>query len=138
MAQAVSRPVPTPTRESQPFWDGCTREQLLLQQCNRCQKFWHPPGPICPNCLSTDYEWVPASGRGSVYTFSVVRHAFRRAWEPLVPYVVAVIQLEEGPRVLSNVVDTSPESVDIGMKVEVTFQRISDTITLPLFRPSAS
>ena len=138
MAQTTRRPAPTPGPETKPFWDGCAKEQLLLQQCSRCQTFWHPPGPICPNCLSSAYEWVPASGRGSVYTFSVVRHPFRRAWEPLVPYVLAVIELAEGPRVLSNVIDVAPEGVEIGMPVDVTFQRISETITLPLFRPSAS
>ncbi len=78
---------------------------------------------------------MPASGRGTVYTFSVVRHAFRRAWEPLVPYVVGVIELAEGPRVISNVVDIPPEKVEIGMDLEVFFQPISETVKLPLFRP---
>lgn len=132
-----SRPVPVPSLETQPFWDGCARQQLLVQQCKSCATLWHPPGPLCPSCLSAEYDWTPVSGRGTVYTFSVVRHPFRKVWEPLVPYVLAVIELAEGPRMISNVVDISPEEVRIGMKVRVTFQPISETITLPLFRPVA-
>jgi uncharacterized protein len=136
VTETISRPAPIPSAQTQPFWDGCAQGQLLLQQCTRCHTFWHPPGPICPSCHSTEYEWTPASGTGAVYTFSVVRQAFRRAWEPLVPYVLAVIELAEGPRMISNVVEISPEEVQIGMPVTVTFQPVSETISLPLFRPA--
>ena len=135
MIPVSNRPGPIPSRETQPFWDGCAKDQLLLQRCNRCQAYRHPPSPICPNCLSSEHEWVPTSGRGTVYTFSIVHHAFRRAWQPLVPYVLAVIELAEGPRLLSNVVGAAPESVQIGMDVEVIFEQISETMKLPLFRP---
>lgn len=138
MVQMSNRPAPIPSRETEPFWDGCAKEQLLLQQCTRCQRYRHPPSPICPDCLSSEHEWVQASGRGTVYTFSIVRHAFRRAWEPLVPYVLGVIELAEGPRLLSNVVDVAPEEVRIGMEVELMFEPISEDMKLPLFRPCAS
>ena len=135
MLDVSNRPAPIPSRESQPFWDGCANEQLLLQRCSRCQRYRHPPNPICPDCLSSEHEWVPACGRGTVYTFSVVRHAFRRAWQPLVPYVLAVVELAEGPRLLSNVVNVPPEQVQIGMEVELLFEPISEATKLPLFRP---
>jgi uncharacterized OB-fold protein len=88
-------------------------------------------------CLSEENEWVPASGRGTVYTFSIVRHPFGRAWEALVPYVVGIIELAEGPRMVSNIVGIPPEEVEIGMDVEVLFEPISENITLPLFRPAS-
>ena len=138
MVEPSTRPVPIPSRETQPFWDGCANEQLLLQRCSTCQTYRHPPNPICPECLSSEHEWVPASGRGTVYTFSVVHHGFRRAWQPLVPYVVAVITLAEGPRLLSNVVDVPPEQVHIGMNVELLFQAVSEDAKIPLFRPVAT
>src|SRR5581483_10256016 len=131
----TQRPVPSPSPETQPFWDGCAKGQLLLQRCTQCGAYRHPPSPICAACLSTEDEWLPASGRGTVYTFSIVRQALARAWQPFVPYVVAVIELKEGPRVVSNVVGIEPEAVQIGMGVEVVFEPISDAITLPLFRP---
>ena len=138
MLQVSDRPAPIPSRETQPFWDGCAQGQLLLQQCSGCQSYRHPPSPICPDCLSIEHHWVPASGRGTVYTFSVVRHAFRHRWERLVPYVLAVIELAEGPRLLSNVVDIPAEEVQIGMEVELIFEPISETMKLPLFRARPS
>jgi uncharacterized protein len=137
MLDVTQRPAPTPSPESQPFWDGCANELLLLQRCSQCQTYRHPPNPICPACLSSELEWVPASGRGIVYTFSVVQHAFRRAWQPLVPYVLAVIELAEGPRLLSNVVEVPPEEVRIGMDVELVFAPTSEATKVPLFRPAA-
>src|SRR5436309_1065880 len=119
MAETGTRPIPVPTPETQPFWDGCARGELLLQRCRQCGTVWHTPSPLCPNCLSTDYEWTPASGRGTVYTYSVVHHAFRPLWEELVPYIVAVIELTEGPHLVSNLVDIAPEDVRIGMEVAV-------------------
>ena len=138
MAEISDRPVPVPSPETQPFWDGCARGELLLQQCKSCQTYWHPPAPLCPNCLSRDYEWTPASGKCTVYTYSVVHQAFRRVWEPLVPYVLAVVELAEGPHLLTNVVEIAPEQVHIGMGVTLTFQSVSETMSLPLFRPATS
>ena len=127
MTETASRPVPRPSIQSQPFWDGCARGELLLQRCKGCHTVWHPPSPPCPSCLSTDYEWTPASGKGTVYTFSVIHHPFRPAWAPFVPYVLAVIELAEGPKLLSNVIDIAPDEVRVGMDVEVTFQPLTDT-----------
>ena len=121
--------------DSQPFWDGCARGELLLQRCTDCGTFRHPPSPICTNCLSDRAEWIKASGRGTVYTFTIVRQALARGWEERLPYVVAVVELEEGPAFLSNLVNVDPETVAIGMPVEVTFAELDGTTQLPLFQP---
>jgi uncharacterized OB-fold protein len=121
-----------------PLWDGTARNELLLQRCSACGAFRHPPSPICQNCLSDRAEWVPASGRGTVYTFAVVRQALGRGWEEKVPYVVAVIELDEGPRFLSNVVNVDPDTVRIGLPVEVTYVERTDAPTLPLFQPRSA
>jgi uncharacterized OB-fold protein len=133
---AMSRPViPLANLDTKPFWDGCAEGKLLLQRCAKCAAYRHPPAPICPNCLSTDHDWVPARGKGSVYTFVVVREA-RRGWDKLAPYVLAVVELEEGPRILTDVVNVAPEAVAIGMPVELTFDELDGTTKLPLFQPA--
>jgi uncharacterized OB-fold protein len=132
----LSRPVvPVANFDTQPFWDGCARGELLLQRCGACQAYRHPPSPICPECLSADHRWVRASGRGKVYTFVVVRETRARGWDKMVPYVVAVITLDEGPRILSNLTNVAPEAVSIEMPVEVTFEELDGTTKLPLFQP---
>jgi len=129
----TTRPIaPTVTPDTQPFWDGCARGELLLQRCSDCATLRHPPSPICPHCRSARAEWIPAGGRGTVYTFTIVRQALGKGWEPLVPYVVAVIDLAEGPRILSNIVGIAPEAVMIGMPVELVFED-----GLPLFTLSS-
>jgi uncharacterized OB-fold protein len=135
MTGAMDRPVlPYANIDTKRFWDGCREGKLLLQRCVACGALRHPPSPICSNCLSDAHEWIPARGRGTVYTFTVVREA-RRGWENLVPYVLAVIALEEGPHVLSNVINVAPERVAIGMPVEVMFSELDRSTKLPLFRP---
>ena len=135
MTGAMDRPVlPYPNIDTKRFWDGCLEGQLLLQRCGNCGAWRHPPSPICAVCLSDVQEWIPARGRGTVYTYTVVREA-RRGWEKLVPYVVAVIALEEGPHILSNIVNVAPEQIAIGMPVEVTFAELDGSTKLPLFQP---
>lgn len=118
------------------FWEACARGELLLQRCGACGTFRHPPSSICPKCLSDRHEWVPASGRGTVYTYAVVRQALRSNWEEKLPYVVAVVELDEGPKILTNLVNVPPEAVSIGMPVEVTFEE-RDGSVLPVFQPPA-
>ena len=132
----MSRPViPIANFDTQPFWDGCARGELLLQRCSACGSVRHPPSPICANCLSDKHAWVPASGRGKVYTFVVVRETRARGWDKMVPYVIAVVELEEGPRMLSNLVNVEPDAVRIEMPVEATFAELDGTTKLPLFQP---
>ena len=132
----MSRPViPVANLDTKPFWDGCAEGKLMLQRCARCQAYRHPPSPICPNCLSDDHGWVRAQGTGAVYTFVVVRETRRRGWDKMVPYVLAVVALDEGPRILTDLANVAPEEVAIGMPVEVMFEELDGTTKLPLFRP---
>jgi uncharacterized OB-fold protein len=136
MSGDIARPVvPAANLDTKPFWDGCAEGKLLLQRCVLCEAYRHPPSPICPHCLSDAHAWVPANGRGTVYTFVVVRETRARGWDKMVPYVLAVVELEEGPRILTNLTRVAPEDVAIGMPVEVTFAALDGVTRLPLFQP---
>ncbi len=130
------KPLPNPTPDSQPFWDACARHSLELQKCLNCGQFWFPPGNRCGHCLCADYAWQAVSGKGSVVTFTVMRRAYHPGFSDELPYTVAVVELEEGPRLVTNVIDCGPEDMKIGMPVEVVFSDCSDEATLPLFRPA--
>ena len=127
--------IPVPNADTRPFWEGCAREELLLQRCTACGAYRHPPSPICAQCLSIDAEWISASGQGTVYSYVIVHRAFDEAWTDDVPYVVAIVELAEGPHILSNVVGTPVDTVSVGMPVAVFFERVSEEIMLPRFRP---
>ena len=131
----LEKPLPYVDGDTRPFWEGCAKGELRLQRCLKCGAYRHPPSPICQDCLSPDHEWIATSGRGTVYTFVIVHRAFNPAWESEVPYVVAVIELAEGPHILSNVVDVSVNAVHIGMPVKVRFELASEEISLPKFAP---
>lgn len=130
------RPLPRIDEESRGFWEACRRHELVLQRCRECGAFRYHPRALCPGCLSADAEWVRASGRGEVHTFTITRQNQAPAFAARVPYVLAYVALEEGVQVLTNIVDCDPESVAIGMKVEVTFEDLDDEIALPVFRPA--
>lgn len=127
-------PLPRPTALSKPHWEGCREGRLRVQRCSQCAAHVFIPRPFCPECLSDTLAWVESSGRGRVYSFSVVHRPQRPEYQ--VPYAVAIVELEEGWHMLSNLVDCEVEEVEIGMPVEVTFQRMSDEISLPFFRPA--
>ena len=127
--------VPGVTALTEPYWDGARRHELLLQRCSACGKVWHPPLPLCPECHSSAVEWMAASGRGRVYTYTVVYHATHAAMADKVPYISALIELEEGPRVLTNLRNCTEDDVQIGMPVIVLFEELTDEITLPQFAP---
>ncbi|MCA9501641.1 MAG: Zn-ribbon domain-containing OB-fold protein [Spirochaetaceae bacterium] len=112
---------PAVDQESRAYWEGCGRGELVLQRCRDCGTVQHRPRAICATCLSSGIEHFVASGRGTVYTYSVVRQNQMPAFREAVPYVVAYVQLEEGPQLLTNVVGCAPEAVSIGMPVRVDF-----------------
>ena len=126
---------PRPNPETEAFWEGCRKHQLLLQRCVECSEFQFYPRIICTNCTSKNLEWVKASGQGKVLTFTVVRRAVSEAYAADVPYVVALIQLDEGPTMMSNVVRCTPETLKIGSPVQVVFEDWSDEVSIPQFRP---
>ncbi len=126
--------------ESRAYWEGCGRGELVLQRCRACGTVQHRPRGICATCLSDEIEHFVASGRGTVYTYSVVRQNQMPAFAAAVPYVVAYVELEEGPQLLTNVVGCDPDSVSIGMPVRVEFVPTpapnGDVLGVPRFVPA--
>ncbi|MGI8794925.1 MAG: Zn-ribbon domain-containing OB-fold protein [Acidimicrobiales bacterium] len=127
---------PTVTSETRPFWDAIADGRFVLARCRECSTvIWYPRG-FCAGCASTEtIEWVPASGKGTVYSFTVIRKG-RGPWDESVPYVAAYVELAEGPRVLTNLVDVGPDAVSIGQPVEVVIEEGEDGARLYRFRPS--
>jgi uncharacterized protein len=128
--------VPDPSPLGAPYWDGAAEGQLLIQRCERCGHVFHPPLPVCPSCHSTELSWQPASGRGKVFSFTIVHIAAHPALAERVPYVAALIELEEGPRMVANMLEVAPENVRIDMPVKVQFVPVADGIKLPQFVPA--
>ena len=136
--QAYAKPLPVPDSESTPFWDGMREGKLMLQRCTSSGEFLFPPVTFCPGSLERP-EWSQASGRGTVFSWIVVRHPVPRdLYADDVPYVVALIDLEEGCRMTGNLVDCVPEDVKAGMPVTLGFNRVTPEITLPVFRPTGA
>ncbi len=132
------RPVPEPDPDSAPFWEGVNQGKLLVQRCSSCARHRFPPGEVCPHCLSREADWAEVSGRGRVCSWIVVRHPIpREMFADEIPYVVALIDLDEGVRIASNLVEISPEIVRDGMAVEVLFRRSGNNRQLHAFRPVA-
>jgi uncharacterized protein len=133
---APGKPVPEPTPETQPFWDGCARGELMLQRCRTCGKPYFYPRPICPACGSTDVEWFAASGQATLYSY-VINHRPARGFEGDGPYAIAVVELAEGPRMMTNIVGVpnTPEDLVLDMALQVTFERRGE-ISLPVFAPA--
>lgn len=130
-----AKPLPVVNAWARPFWEGTREGRLMIQRCRDCGRPCFYPRLACPNCGSAAIDWVQARGRGTVYSYTVVQNNAPSAFAGDVPYVVAVIRLEEGVQMLSNVVDCDPSAVECDMAVEVTFQRLDDAVTLPKFRP---
>jgi uncharacterized OB-fold protein len=133
-APPAKRVVPIPTPETQPFWAGTRAGELRLQRCNACSHVYFPPRPFCPQCAARSVAWFAASGRGHLYSY-VIHHRPVPGFTP--PYSIAVVQLAEGPRMLTNIVDCpqTPEALQLDMPLEVVFEPLTDEIHLPQFRP---
>ena len=128
-----TRLAPSTTGDTQFFWDGARAHKLLIQRCTDCGALRHPPRPMCPACNSLLWGTVEASGRGTVFSFVMPQHPRFPFLD--YPYIVALVELEEGTRIVTNLVGTTPEEVTIGMPVEVTFEEFDGGLTLPQFTP---
>ena len=128
---------PRPTALSAAYWDGCRNQQLLIQRCAQCDQHQFYPRSICTSCMSEDVEWVQATGCGTVRTYTVIRHPVAKAYAEEVPYVIALIRLEEGPTMMSALTNCDPASVAAGMAVEVVFEQWSEEIAMPKFQPAS-
>lgn len=128
--------LPTIDEDTQPWWDAAREGRLLLRSCHACGAVHHYPRPFCPECWSDDVGWIEASGRGTVYTHSTVYVNDLPPFGEQVPYIAVVVDLEEGPRMMTRVVDCDPADVAVGMPVEVAYWEVTDEVTLPVFRPA--
>ena len=128
--------LPTPDNTTRPFWDAAREGRFLVKRCRACERAHYYPRPFCPHCWSDDVDWEEASGRASLYTWSVVHQNDLSPWPDRVPYVAAVVELEEGPRAMTNIVECDFESLRVGQPLRVDFRATSDDVTLPVFRPA--
>ena len=130
----LEHPIPVPPMiwENIGFWEGVKEHKLVFQRCRDCGTWVHPPRPTCPKCHSFEKEWAPSSGRGIVHSWVTYRESPHPGFKA--PYSVVLVELEEGMRLISNMVDVGPEDVTIGMSVEVTFDDVAEGLTLPKFR----
>ncbi len=133
---ASKKPMPVVNPWARPFWDGTREEKLMLQKCSDCAKFIFYPRIVCPHCFSDNLEWARSSGKGTVYSYTVVENNAPSFFQDEMPYVVALIRLEEGVQMMSNIVSCEPSEVYCDMPVEVTFDKVSEEFTLPKFRPA--
>jgi uncharacterized OB-fold protein len=129
------KPLPRIDEESKGFWEACQRHELYVQQCGACAARRYYPRALCPACLSDDTRWVLSSGKGTVYTYTVTYQNQSPGFRDELPYVLAYVELEDGVRMLTNIVGCAPEAVRIGMPVEVCFDDVTPEVTLPKFKP---
>ena len=127
------RLTPSMTADTQFFWDGVKEHRLLIQRCGGCGTLRHPPRPMCPHCRSLEWDAVEASGRGTVFSCVIPHHPPLPGFDE--PYVVALVDLEEGTRLVTNIVGVAPPDVTVGMKVRVQYGEFDDGVVLPLFGP---
>lgn len=138
-APAYARPLPQPDPVTQPLWDSLCRHAIQLQRCAGCGTFVFYPRAICPSCGGGTLHWVSVSGKGTLYSFTIVHRATVPEFRPDVPYVVALVDLDEGPRLLATLVDVSadPAQIRIGARVEIVYDDVTPDVTLLRFRPAA-
>ena len=130
------RQLPRVTPDTEQYWEAATDGRLLLQECSECDLIYHYPRALCPDCLSDDVQWIEAEGRGTVYTYTIAQQV--SGWpDDALPAIPAYVELSEGPRIPTCLVDCAPEGVSVGMEVEVTFVESTDRedIAIPVFRP---
>jgi hypothetical protein len=136
----IGKPLLAVTPEAKPFWEAAAQRKLVMQRCQDCRAWVWTPRPSCNECGGDRLEWTPMSGNGEVYSFTVIRQvvgrAASKAFEPDIPYVVAWVDLDEGPRMITNIVGCPVEDVKLGMKVSVVFEQASQNIWLPKFKPA--
>jgi uncharacterized OB-fold protein len=132
----MTRPAPVVTDDSQTFWEAASDHRLVAQRCSACGRFRHPPRPMCPECHSIDDDTVELSGTGTVYSYAILHHPQHPAFS--YPVVAVLVDLDEGVRIVSNLVGVGPGDVAIGMRVRVTFEATEHDMAVPVFEPIGS
>lgn len=133
---SAPKPVPTVTAELAPFFEAARRGELAVQRCRGCGLHRFPPRPLCSGCLGRDIEWVRTSGRGEIFSFTIMHQVYHPGFAAEVPYAVVLVKLEEGPTMVSNLVGVAADEVRIGMPVRAIFEAVADEIVLPKFVPA--
>lgn len=139
MTISRAKPLPQPTPETAPYWDGCKQHELRIQFCTACQQYFFYPRLYCPKCLSDAIEWRSVSGKGRLLTY-VISARPAPGFENETPYAIAIVQLDEGPHLMTNIVNTevTPQRLPAGLPVEVVFDDINEAISIPKFQPVAT
>jgi len=132
----VTRPIPVPNEWTAPFWDAARRGVLALQRCQSCGHFQHPPYPTCVGCMSIDLRFESVSGKGAIYAYTIMYHAGDRRFAAAIPYASIIVELDDAPGALmaANLLEAPYTAAKVGRRVEVTFERLNDDVTLPQFR----
>jgi uncharacterized protein len=131
------KPLPVISSLNRPFWEGLKQRELRLQKCAGCGNVWYPPAPLCPACWSREFTWARLSGRGRVNSWVVFHQSYFRGFDSELPYNVAEVELEEGPRLLTNLVGIANDQIHAGLPVEVVFEDATAEVTLAKFKPIA-
>jgi len=134
--KAYRKPLPHIDEESRPFWEALQRHELYVQKCRDCGDLRYHPRALCTSCMSSRTEWVRAKGTGKIYTFTVTMQNQAAGFRETLPYVMAWVEIDEGLKLLTNIVDCPPEQVKIGMPVEAVFDDVTPEVTLVKFRPA--
>lgn len=129
-----SKPLPVIETWNAPYWQAAKRHEFVAQQCRACSYIHLPPGPVCTNCLATEQDWLRLSGKGTIYSYGIYYQLWHPGFKEDIPYNVALIELAEGPQIISQVVGCRNEELDCGLEVEVVFDDVTPEITLPKFR----
>ena len=132
-----AKPIPQLDEESRPWWEALKRHELYLQKCRDCGALRYYPRALCPECLSARTEWMRSRGIGKVYTFTITYQNAAPGFREALPYVLAYVELDEGLKLLTNIVDCRPEEVRIGMPVAMVFDDVTPEVTLAKFRPAS-
>jgi uncharacterized OB-fold protein len=137
-AAGYDKPLPMITPENERYWQGARDHELWLRNCRSCNRTYFYPRDICPDCGGRDVEWKQVSGRATLHTFAIVHRAPSPAFREMAPYVTAIVDLEEGGRMMTNLVDVEPDParITVGMPLRVTFDDVTPEVTLPKFRPA--
>lgn len=131
----IEKPIPLPNEETEGYWEACHQGRLVTSRCGACGHRFLPPARICPSCLSDQVSYAPVSGRAKVFSWIIVHRSQHPAFNAETPYNVAIVELEEGPRMHTQLVGIAPEKMAVGMDVEVVFKKVDDEISLPMFKP---
>jgi uncharacterized OB-fold protein len=124
------------TEENTPFWDSAKRHALEMQRCSNCERFRYPVADFCPRCLSSEHEWQPVSGKAELFSFIIVHQRYDPSFADDLPYNVAVVELDEGPRLVSNIVGVPNGDIRVGMPLTITYEDVTEEFTLPKFKPA--